>query len=202
VGVWVLTIGQTCVIAAVFGPGEVKLSREIINKATVDVTLKPKTGLPGCGEKVIEKIVRDTCEAVILTSLHPRSSISIVIQVEQDDGSLLACCINACCVALMDAGIPMHGLVCAVACAVQLNGEETIDPTLKQEQSAMTVVTFGFYNASDMITSHMTGKIAQDKFYATLSLASSGAKAISDFYRSSAKKKLSKELQYNDKKVD
>jgi exosome complex component RRP46 len=72
----------------VFGPGEVKLSREIINKATVDVTLKPKTGLPGCGEKVIEKIVRDTCEAVILTSLHPRSSISIVIQVEQDDGSV------------------------------------------------------------------------------------------------------------------
>jgi exosome complex component RRP46 len=53
VGVWVLTIGQTCVIAAVFGPGEVKLSREIINKATVDVTLKPKTGLPGRRRKKI-----------------------------------------------------------------------------------------------------------------------------------------------------
>jgi exosome complex component RRP46 len=45
--------GQTCVIAAVFGPGEVKLSREIINKATVDVTLKPKTGLPGRRRKKI-----------------------------------------------------------------------------------------------------------------------------------------------------
>ena len=34
----------------------------------------------------------------------------------------------------MDAGIPMRGLVCAVACAVQQSGEETIDPTMEQEQ--------------------------------------------------------------------
>ena len=34
-------------IAAVFGPGDVKPSREMINKATVEVLLKPKTGLPG-----------------------------------------------------------------------------------------------------------------------------------------------------------
>ncbi|XP_062502418.1 exosome complex component RRP46-like [Corticium candelabrum] len=184
--------GETSVLVSVYGPGQVKPSREILNKATLEVHLKPKTGLPGYGEKALEKILRDTCEAIILTSLHPRSSILIILQVEHDDGSLLSCCLNACCVALMDAGVPMRGLVCAVSCAVSASGEQVIDPTLEQEQAASAVLTFGFSTNSDIITSHMTGQISQDKFYSTLSLASSAGKAISDFYRSSAEKKLSK----------
>jgi ribonuclease PH len=52
----------------------------------------------------------------------------------------------------MDAGIPMHGLVCAVACAVQLNGEETIDPTLKQEQVGGVLYVNKSTNASQFVS--------------------------------------------------
>ena len=39
--------GDTSVLAGVYGPAEVKVSKEIFNKATLEVTLRPKIGLPG-----------------------------------------------------------------------------------------------------------------------------------------------------------
>lgn len=43
--------GDTCVTSAVYGPGEVKVTKELLDKATIDVVYKPKSGLPGCAEK-------------------------------------------------------------------------------------------------------------------------------------------------------
>ena len=39
--------GDTQVIAATYGPAEVRLSRELIDKATVEVIFRPKVGVPG-----------------------------------------------------------------------------------------------------------------------------------------------------------
>lgn len=41
--------GDTSVLAGVYGPAEVKVSKEIFNKATLEVILRPKIGLPGKG---------------------------------------------------------------------------------------------------------------------------------------------------------
>lgn len=42
-----LSPGDTSVLAGVYGPAEVKVSKEIFNKATLEVILRPKIGLPG-----------------------------------------------------------------------------------------------------------------------------------------------------------
>uniref|UniRef100_A0AC11D5H7 Exosome component 5 n=1 Tax=Ovis aries TaxID=9940 RepID=A0AC11D5H7_SHEEP len=81
--------GDTSVLAGVYGPAEVKISKEIFNKATLEVILRPKTGLPGVAEKSRERLIRNTCEAVVLGALHPRTSITVVLQVVSDAGSLL-----------------------------------------------------------------------------------------------------------------
>jgi hypothetical protein len=39
--------GDTSVLAGVYGPAEVKVNKEIFNKATLEVILRPKIGLPG-----------------------------------------------------------------------------------------------------------------------------------------------------------
>ena len=39
--------GDTSVLAGVYGPAEVKVRKEIFNKATLEVILRPKIGLPG-----------------------------------------------------------------------------------------------------------------------------------------------------------
>nr|KAF6406711.1 exosome component 5 [Molossus molossus] len=80
--------GDTSVLAGVYGPAEVKVSKEIFNKATLEVILRPKIGLPGVAEKSRERLIRNTCEAVVLGALHPRTSITIVLQVISDAGSV------------------------------------------------------------------------------------------------------------------
>uniref|UniRef100_A0A8C0JFV3 Exosome component 5 n=1 Tax=Chelonoidis abingdonii TaxID=106734 RepID=A0A8C0JFV3_CHEAB len=97
---------------------------------------------PGVFEKNREQLIRKTCEAVILGTLHPRTSISIVLQVISDAGALLACCLNAACMGLMDAGLPMKSLFCGVTCALDSTGAITLDPTAKQEKEARAVLTF------------------------------------------------------------
>ncbi|KAF6077437.1 exosome component 5 [Phyllostomus discolor] len=126
--------GDTSVLAGVYGPAEVKVSKEIFNKATLEVILRPKIGLPGVAEKSRERLIRNTCEAVVLGALHPRTSITIVLQVISDAGSLLACCLNAACMALVDAGVPMQALFCGVTCALDTDGTLMLDPTAKQEK--------------------------------------------------------------------
>uniref|UniRef100_A0A8C3FPZ4 Uncharacterized protein n=1 Tax=Chrysemys picta bellii TaxID=8478 RepID=A0A8C3FPZ4_CHRPI len=78
-----LPSGDTSVLAGLYGPAEVKVSKELYDKATVEVLLKPKVGLPGVFEKNREQLIRKTCEAVILGALHPRTSISIVLQLQR-----------------------------------------------------------------------------------------------------------------------
>ena len=44
---------------------------------------------------------------ICVTSQHPRTSIQVIVQLESEDGSVLAVTLNALCLALMDAGLPM-----------------------------------------------------------------------------------------------
>ena len=50
--------------------------------------MKPVSGQSGPKERLQEKLVVKTCEAVVKTHLHPHTAISIVLQVERNEGSV------------------------------------------------------------------------------------------------------------------
>lgn len=52
---------------------------------------------------------------------------------------LLSSCLNAACVGLMDAGLPMSSLFCGVTCALDADGNILLDPTAKQEKVGIRV---------------------------------------------------------------
>ena len=133
--------GQTSVMAAVYGPTEVRVARERADRATVEVVFKPKVGVGGCMTRGTEELVRGLCESVILTSLHPRTAFTVVIQEVHNDGSLLACCVNAVCAALLDACVPMNFPFAAVACGIDANGLVTVDLEKKLEPVSYTHLT-------------------------------------------------------------
>lgn len=54
-------------------------------------------------------VLRRTLEQVVLTAMHPRLGVTVVVQVVSADGSIDACAANAACAALIDAGVPMRG---------------------------------------------------------------------------------------------
>ncbi|KXS22309.1 ribosomal protein S5 domain 2-like protein, partial [Gonapodya prolifera JEL478] len=99
--------GETEVLAAVYGPTEVKIRDEKLDRATLEVKWKPIIGPPGIVETSYERFLRESLDSAVITSLHPRTLISITIQVINDDGSILSCAFNAALLALLDAGIPL-----------------------------------------------------------------------------------------------
>ncbi|BBN05429.1 exosome complex component RRP46 [Marchantia polymorpha subsp. ruderalis] len=137
---------NTIVMAAVYGPKNVSGKRENSERATVEIIWKMKSGLPGNAEKEAEVIIRRTLDYIVLSAMHPNTGISIIFQVVHDDGAVLACAINAACAALVDAGIPLNGLIVAVSCAVTTNGVVVLDPTKAEEKNFRAHVCLVFPN--------------------------------------------------------
>ncbi|XP_027951612.1 exosome complex component RRP46 isoform X2 [Eumetopias jubatus] len=185
--------GDTSVLAGVYGPAEVKVSKEIFNKATLEVILRPKIGLPGVAEKSRERLIRNTCEAVVLGTLHPRTSITVVLQVVSDAGSLLACCLNASCMALVDAGVPMRALFCGVTCALNSDGTLVLDPTAKQEKEARAVLTFALDSVErKLLMSTTKGLYSDAELQQCLAAAQAASQHVFHFYRESLQRRYSK----------
>ena len=80
--------GNTAVLAAVYGPVDVAVRSELPDRAFLEVILKPASKMAGVFEKAKEVVIREAVEAVVLTHMHPRSSITVIIQVIADDGAV------------------------------------------------------------------------------------------------------------------
>lgn len=115
----------------------------------------------------IATTLRAAFQSHLHTYLYPHSTISIHVSVLSSDGSLLAAAINGCTLALVDAGIPMPGLLCG--CTAGMSGsastprdpnEDSLDPLLDlslPEEQELPFLTVGTTTAVPV------GEIAMDE---------------------------------------
>ena len=109
-------------------------------------------------EKVLEYSIRSICDGTIITQMHPRTAINIILQEIQNDGNViewnfiilkldyfankliilikyLACALNCVCLALLDANIPLKYTFAAVNCSLLENENKIVYfPSSKQEK--------------------------------------------------------------------
>lgn len=187
----VFEMGNTKVIAAVYGPREVQNRSQQIgdqalvrceysmaNFSTGDRKRKPK------GDRrstEISLVIRQTMEACILTHLMPRSQIDIYVQVLQADGGTRSACINAATLALADAGIPMHDLVTSCS-AGYLNSTPLLDLNYVEDSAGGPDITVGILPKLDKVTLlQMDAKLPVDIFENVMQLAIEGCKAIATY---------------------
>jgi exosome complex component RRP46 len=114
--------GETQSLASVSGPIEVRFAAEQPSKATVEVNVRPLSSLPGTESKALSASLRGLLSPSIILSRNPRTLIQLVVQCLTPSPSegfspcLIAACINASSLALLNAGsVPMSSVVCAVA---------------------------------------------------------------------------------------
>lgn len=80
--------GNTMVLASVSGPVEVKLQNLNVDKTTIEVYFRPKSGLPSVEDRFKENFIEQTCSAALLTGLHPRTAYMIQLQEMEDNGGV------------------------------------------------------------------------------------------------------------------
>eukprot|EP00667_Euglena_gracilis_P018572 EG_transcript_19722 len=138
-GTCYLEQGNTKVLAAVYGPHEVNSQTRGKKAAAEHCTITCDFSVATFATEERRAVhfrdrrhleicaaIRRTFESVIFTDLFPNSQIEIFLQILQNDGGVLAACINATSLAVMDAGIPMRDSL--VACtAGYIDGVPLVD---------------------------------------------------------------------------
>ncbi|MCJ1293065.1 Exosome non-catalytic core component [Xylographa carneopallida] len=161
-----LEMGHTKVLCTVAGPAEERrrgagggAGSDEKASVVVEVSVAGFSGVDrkrrGRGDKrtsELQSTIASAFATTLFTNLYPRSTITISLHVLAQDGSLLAACLNAATLALIDAGIPMADYI--VACtagstSAYSSDDESADPLLdlngieEQELPFLTVGTVG-----------------------------------------------------------
>ena len=136
-----LEMGDTKLIAAVYGPKEIIRRDEFSLKGKVFCEFKfmPFSRIHYCEqrqsfeEKMISKTISDAMEGVILLEKFPKAQVDISIQVIQDDGSALSLALTAASIALINANIEIKDLVVGTTLRFFDSNELLVDPTIEEE---------------------------------------------------------------------
>lgn len=157
--------GSTHVMASVYGPVAPRLPmQEQGDQAVVSVLLKSTSTSASTSsstttmlvEREWEQLLTSVLSACIDTKAYARTVVEVVLQVIQDDGSVLAAALHAAVAALMDAGVAMTNLPVATTFLVvpeqsslsssdnnNNNDQETLillDPSAEEERYATVLV--------------------------------------------------------------
>lgn len=121
----------------------------------------------------------------LFTNLYPHSTISLSLHVLSQDGSLLAACLNACTLALIDAGVPMRDYICACTAgstSSYSSNDEQADPLLdlnnleEQELPFLTVATLGTTDAVSVLV--METRVQVGRLEGMLAVGVDGCKQV------------------------
>jgi len=176
-----LTEGETAVLAGVYGPADIRESRQNTSHAVLDVNFRPKVGMPSLGEKYLEQFVRGVLKSAIVIEDHPRTGFYVITQIMEDCGSLLACSINASVLALQDAGvslkfIPVAVSVAIVKCVDVMSKEKSlktvVSPSKEEENDAAALMTFTFNSVThDLVSCQEQGSTTPEQYEQCLEIA-------------------------------
>ncbi|PVU85713.1 hypothetical protein BB560_006831 [Smittium megazygosporum] len=181
--------GNTKILVGILGPREAKqrsasqttqvtLNVEFLVSPFSSVERKKRSKYDRRSVEIATSI-KQTFEHVIIGQLFPRSQIDIFIHLLQQDGGVLEACINATCLALIDAGIPMTDYVCAIN-AGYVDDSPMLDLNMVEEASFDTpnITIAVLIRSGKICLLQLESTLAVDLLAPVLELAKTGCKYI------------------------
>jgi exosome complex component RRP41 len=121
--------------------------------------------------------IKQTFEPVVQTSLYPRSQIDVYVTVLQQDGGLLAACVNATTLALSAAGVPLTDLVCSISAGTH-GPAPLLDLTTLEENDVPHVTVASMPRSGKLSLVTMETRLHVDRFEEIFTLAGEAGKVI------------------------
>jgi len=124
---------------------------------------------------------------VIQTELFPSSHIQISVTVLSNNGSALACAINAVTLACMQAGLPMRDLVFATTASIADNVPVLDLNTLERNLLGIQVTLAQTHAQGEIIGLQSEAQISTENLDVVMKLAASGCNTIGGICKSFAR---------------
>lgn len=173
-----LTIGGTKVITSISGPIEPKQRQELPNQSSLEIIVRPATGLPTTREKLIEDKLRSVLQSVIISYKYPRQLIQVVVQFCNTDESVefnvneLNAAINSCYFALIDADVALYSSFASVVISINLGNlikEPTGDVLETSDSFHLVCFTIQDAQAKKLLMLESQGEFTEQELFTVLS---------------------------------
>jgi exosome complex component RRP41 len=180
------------------------LIRYRYNMAAFSVEDRIRPG-PSRRSTEISKVSREAFEPVVLTHLYPGAVIDVFAEVLQADAGTRTAAINAACMALADAGIPMKGLVSA--CAVgKVDGQLVLDLNKPEDNYGDADIPMAMTSDGEITLVQMDGDVTQEEFKQAIEMCKEGCRQIMEIQKETLRNKFTKlddvEVPDEDEDVD
>merc|ERR1711972_549269 len=184
--------GNTKVLAAVYGPHDMRESRLRPQQDKGTVNCQYSMAVFSTGERKrrprgdrksmeMSQHLKQTFEATIKVGLFPRSQIDIFVEVLQADGGNYCACVNAATLALIDAGIPLVDYVTACTASLVTDTVDTpfVDVCSLESMTGSPELTVAVHPRSGQIVLlEMSHRFHLDHLDAVTEVALNGCKDI------------------------
>lgn len=195
-------LGNTVAVAGVFGPRKVfpkhqeESERAILRtKYNMAPFATSDRGRPGISRRSqeISLVTRQALTPVIFLDEYPKTAIDVHIEVLQAEASTRCVGINAACLALADAGVPMKDLVASCS-AGKVGGTVVLDIAGKEDTEGELDLPVAYYPKKKQITLlQMDGIAPKDEIKKIVQLAIGGAEKIYEAQKKALKNKYESE---------
>lgn len=200
--------GGNKVIAAVYGPRELNPRRfQEADKAVVQCrysmaafsTSDRKRPGPDRRSQEISRVISDAFENVVLTEKYPRGAIDIHVEILEANAGTRCAAVVCAAVALADAGIPMKGLVSAVA-AGKANDQVILDLDQAEDNYGNADLPIGInHTTGEIVLLQMDGHLTPEQFEKALDYAVEGNKQVVKYQREALFKRFNATLDESEK---
>lgn len=189
-----LSLGPIKVLASITGPIEAKARQELPTLASLEIIIRPATGVSLTREKLLEDKLRSLLQSIIIRHKYPRQLIQIVIQflttdTDESESSRsfttneLNAAINCCYFALIDANIALYNSFASVSLCIPHGSSEFIfNPSIKQllECESHHVICYDIKDqqADRILLVESQGSFSEDQLYLAMDEASKECEKI------------------------
>jgi exosome complex component RRP46 len=156
------------VLAAVNGPVEVSRRDELPEEATIEVNIRPGSGVGGPRERWLESVLHSLLRSIVLVHLNPRTLVQVTLQVVREPGikftkgrgevAILPTLANAAFLALVDGGLPLDTTMNAALVAVTKSGAVVAGPGAKDLEVCQSIHAMAFGAQGGMLLDESTGR--------------------------------------------
>lgn len=186
---------DACVWCSVNGPGDLQISKRLPDRMLITFNYNKLRNKPVDAMRTCDAVLANVLDAAVDRRAHPRTVLQIAVQDVRTETAAYSMVVNAVCMALVDACVPMRHIFCGVSVGHMPDGQYVLEPdqlTLAKVDASFLFILRPHLTqpGGELIGFDCSGTFDQEVYKKSLELARKSSLEIFNFFRQNASKKF------------